>query len=119
MVVLISDFYDEPETVINAVKPLRSRGHDLVVFHLLDPTEIDFPFSDAAEFQDLETGDLLPVNPAALRDGYKAAMQEHLSQLSKLFRDNQIDYAQHDTAQPLDFALFNFLSARESLSRVR
>lgn len=119
MVVLISDFYDSPETVINAVKPLRSRGHDLIVFHLLDPNEIDFPFTDSAEFEDLETGDLLPVNPGALRDGYKAAMQEHLDHLARLFRENQIDYSRYDTAQPLDFALFDFLSARESLSRVR
>ena len=119
MIVLISDLYDEPQAVLDAIKPLRSRGHDLMVFQILDPNEIDFPFTDSAEFEDLETGALLPVNPAALRDGYRAAMKDHLSELARLFRENQIDYARHDTSQPLDFALFNFLSARESMSRVR
>lgn len=119
MVVVISDLYEEPASVLEAVKPLRSRGHDLMVFHLLDPFEIDFPFEDSAQFEDLESGDRLPVNPKPLRERYRAVVQEHLSELSRQFRENQIDYAMHDTSQPLDFALFNFLSARERMSRVR
>lgn len=119
MVVLISDFYEDPTSVMEAVKPLRARGHDLMVFQLLDPNEIDFPFEDAAQFEDLESGDLLPVNPKAVKEQYRKAVQEHLSELSRLFRENQIDYALHTTTQPLDFALFNFLSARERMSRVR
>lgn len=119
MVVVISDLYEDPDDVIAALKPLRSRGHDLMVFQLLDPTEIDFSFSDSAEFEDLETGAIMPVNPQALRDGYRQAMQEHLDRLQHLFRENQIDYARIDITKPLDFALFDFLSARERLSRVR
>jgi uncharacterized protein (DUF58 family) len=119
MVVLISDLYESPEKVIEAVKPLRARGHDLMVFQVLDPHEIEFPFRDAAQFEDLETGSRLPVNPTALRDDYRSAMQQHLDELSRLFRRNRIDFARHDTSQPLDFALFNFLAARERLSRVR
>jgi hypothetical protein len=61
----------------------------------------------------------LPVNPKPLRAQYKAAVQAHMDELAKLFRQNQIDYALHNTSQPLDFALFNFLSARERMSRVR
>lgn len=119
MVVLISDFYEDPGSVLDAVKPLRARGHDLMVFHLLDSNEIDFPFDDAAQFEDLESGELLPINPKAVREQYKAAVQNHLTEISRLFRENQIDYALHNTSQPLDFALFNFLSARERMSRVR
>jgi uncharacterized protein (DUF58 family) len=119
MVVLISDLYESPEQVLEAVKPLRSRGHELLVFHILDPNEIEFPFEYAGQFEDLESGTRLPVDPSALRDRYQEAMKAHLAELSRLFRENQIDYALHNTAEPLDFALFDFLSARERLSRVR
>lgn len=119
MVVLISDFYEEPESVLDAVKPLRARGHDLMVFHLLDPNEIDFPFEDSAQFEDLESGDRLPVNPSKLREQYRRVVEAHLADLARLFRENQIDYSRLDTSNPLDFALFDFLSARERMSRVR
>lgn len=119
MVALISDLYESPEQVIEAVKPLRGRGHDLMVFHIMDPNEIEFPFVDASEFEDLETGAQIPVDPPVLADRYREAMRQHLDELSRLFRENQIDYSRHDTSEPLDFALFDFLSARERLSRVR
>jgi hypothetical protein len=54
-----------------------------------------------------------------MREKYQTAMKAHMDELAKLFRDNRVDYAVHDTNQPLDFALFNFLSARERLNRVR
>jgi uncharacterized protein (DUF58 family) len=119
MVVLISDFYEPARKVIDAVKPLRARGHDLMMFQILDPHEIDFPFEGYSQFVDLESGNRLPVSPAALRPRYQQTMRAHLDELGRLSRQNRIDYAMHNTAQPLDFALFNFLSARERLNRVR
>jgi uncharacterized protein (DUF58 family) len=119
MVVLISDLYENPTAVLDAMKPLRGRGHELLVFQLLDPNELEFPFEDASLFEDLESGTRLPVSPGSLRDRYRAAMDEHLAELATLFKKNQVDYALHNTAEPLDFALFDFLSARERLSRVR
>ncbi len=119
MVVVISDLYETPSGVIDAIKPLRARGHDVIVFHTLDRNEIEFPFTDPAQFEDLESGAQLPVDPRALREGYRTAMAEHLAELGKRFRENRIDYALLDTSRPLDFALFDFLSARERLSRTR
>ena len=75
IVVVISDLYDEPEAIAKAVRPLRYRGHDVIVFHVLDPAEIDFPFDEAASFEDLETGDRMPIVPAALREQYRALVQ--------------------------------------------
>jgi uncharacterized protein (DUF58 family) len=119
MLVLISDLYEEPAKVIEALKPVRARGHELIVFQILDPHETDFPFEDASQFEDLESGTRMPINPKSMREQYLKAMNGHLAELARLFRQNQIDYAVHKTSEPLDFALFNFLSARERLSRVR
>jgi uncharacterized protein (DUF58 family) len=119
MIVLISDFYEDPQAVIDALKPLRGRGHEIMAFHLLDPNEIDFPFEQPILLEDLESGSRLPINPGPHRERYRELMNNHLASLTKLFRENQIDYALHNTAEPLDFALFDFLSARERMGKVR
>jgi uncharacterized protein (DUF58 family) len=119
LVVLISDLYEPPSQVINAIKPLRARGHELIVFQILDPHELDFPFEDPSLFEDLESGTRLPILPGAQRERYRAAMKQHMDDLAKLFRDHRVDYAVYNTGQPLDYALFNFLSARERLNRIR
>jgi uncharacterized protein (DUF58 family) len=119
MVVLISDLYEEPDAVLEAVKPLRARGQDLIVFHLLDPDELDFPFEETAHFEEMESGERLPVVPHSVRDRYRSLVGEHTAALTRRFAESRIDYALLNTATPLDFALFTFLSARERLSRVR
>ena len=70
---LISDFYEEPEAVLDAIAPLRFRGNDLIVFHVLDPAEIEFSYDDASAFEDLESGEQIPVVPEALRRGVPRA----------------------------------------------
>jgi uncharacterized protein (DUF58 family) len=119
IIVVISDFYDEPDAIANAIRPLRYRGHDVIVFHVLDPAELDFPFGEAASFEDLETGDRMPIVPAAAREQYQALVRQHSASLGRLFTDSRIDYALFNTAVPLDHALFHYLSARERLSRAR
>jgi uncharacterized protein (DUF58 family) len=119
IVLLISDFYDDPRRVVESVRQLRYRGSDVVVFHVLDPAELTFPFEEATRFEDLETGERVPVVPETVRDRYRALVQDHVESLSKGFGDERIDYALLDTATPLDYALFQYLSDRERLSRVR
>jgi uncharacterized protein (DUF58 family) len=119
IVVVISDLYDEPEAVANAVRPLRYRGHDVIVFHLLDPAELDFPFGESASFEDMETGDRMPIVPGALAGQYRALVRQHTASLGRLFTDSRIDYALFNTGVALDHALFHYLSARERLSRAR
>jgi hypothetical protein len=119
MIVLISDFYEAPTAVLDALKPLRARGHDLMVFQVLDRDEIEFPFTGSTQFEDLETGVRMPIVSESVRDRYRTAIQAHLDELSKLFRESRIDYYLVNTSQPLDFALFDFLSTRERLNRVR
>jgi uncharacterized protein (DUF58 family) len=119
LVAVISDLYDEPQAVADAIKPLRFRGHDVMVFHLLDPAELDFPYAEATSFEDLESGERLPVVPDALREDYRALIREHTASLARLFTASRIDYALFNTATPLDYALFKYLSTRERLIRVR
>ncbi len=119
ILVLISDLYEEPERVIEAVNLLRYKGNDLIVFHVLDPVEIDFPFDQAANFEDLESGESLPVVPDYLRAQYHDMVQNHIARISALMKENRIDYQLFDTSQPLDHALFTYLARRERLSRIR
>ena len=119
VLVLISDLYDEPDAVLDAVKRLRYRGHDVVVFHVLDPAEIEFPYDEASSFRDLESGEQMPIVPEKMRAQYRTMIQEHIAALSKKFTDHRIDYVMLDTSKPLDMALFSYLSTRERLSRVR
>ena len=119
ILLFISDFYDEPQAIVDALKPFRYGGNDVLVFHVLDPAEIDFPYDDATSFQDLETGRKLPVVPDKLREQYRQLVKEHVAALGKLCGENRIDYALFNTAQPLDHALFQFLAMRHKLTRVR
>ncbi len=119
ILLLISDFYDEPDAILEAIKPLKFLGNELIVFHVLDPQEISFEYDDASTFQDLETGEQVPVVPQSFRDQYRSLIQEHISTLTARFSEQRIDYAVLNTSEPLDRALFSYLSSREKLMRVR
>ena len=90
-----------------------------MVFHVLDPAEIDFPYRDASRFQDLESGEEVPVIPEVFAEQYRKMMREHIDSISTKCADHRIDYVQLNTSQPLDEALFTYLGNRERLMRVR
>jgi uncharacterized protein (DUF58 family) len=119
VLVLISDFYEDPDVVLDAIKPLRFLGNELIVFHVLDRAEIDFTFDDASSFEDLETGEQLPVVPESFGDEYRALIAAHSNALATKFSEHRIDYTLLNTSKPLDHALFSYLSSRERLMRVR
>ena len=119
VLVLISDFYEDPDAVLDAVSLLRFRGHDMIVFHVLDPAEIEFNYDQASAFEDLESGEQIPIVPEALREQYRQLVREHSEALRSKFSELRVDYALLNTATPLDHALFSYLSMREQLSRVR
>ena len=119
VVVLISDFYEDPAAAVEAVRQLRYRGNDVVVFHVLDPAEIEFPFEGASGFEDLETGQRIPVVPETMRTRYRQLIDAHIADLARRFADERIDYSLFDTGTPLDYALFRYLSDRQRLARTR
>ncbi len=119
VLLLVSDLYDEPEAVTRAVSRLAAGGNDVMVFQVLDPYERAFPFEEAADFEDLETGERLPVVPREQRAEYVALMEGHVSRVGESLVAAGVDYALFETSRPLDFALFEFLTRRQRLSRVR
>ncbi|MFO1351447.1 MAG: DUF58 domain-containing protein [Gammaproteobacteria bacterium] len=116
---LLSDCYEEPERLASAVGELRMRGHDVIVFHILDPAELELPFTAISAFADLESNARIPVAPEQFRDRYRELVRTHIAALRKRFGDQRIDYVLCDTSKPLDHILFHYLSERERLARVR
>ncbi|MEC7567037.1 MAG: DUF58 domain-containing protein [Planctomycetota bacterium] len=112
MIMLVSDLLGDPEGIIKGLKLLRQRGHDVLVFHVLDDDEIDFDFSGPMRFDGLETEDFLNCNPRALREGYLSALNEFLDYVRRQCARNVVDYALIRTSDPLDAVLAKYLSNR-------
>jgi uncharacterized protein (DUF58 family) len=112
LAVLISDLLDDPERVVKGLKHLRFRGTDVIVFQLLDPHELQFPFTGASRFTDVESADEVTAEPSAVRSGYLEAMAGLRSHYEKELRGAGIDFLTLDTSKPLDFALLAYLDAR-------
>lgn len=112
LVVLISDLLDDPAPVVKGLRHLKFRGTDVVVFQLLDPNELTFPFKGAATFTDIETAEEVVADPARARKEYLRELAGLTLTYDRELRGAGIDYVQLDTSQPLDFALLAYLSAR-------
>lgn len=119
IIVLVTDCYERPDLLGRAVDALRMHGHDVIVFHLVDPAERDLPGDDDTTFEDAESGMLLPLKPADLRVKYQALIGAHHTALQQRFTAAGADYVRLDTSEPLDRALHAYLDARLLRSRVR
>jgi uncharacterized protein (DUF58 family) len=112
MMVLVSDLLADPAATIRGLKMLRQRGHDVLVFHVMDDDELDFPFSGPTRFDGLEMDQFLNCNPRSLRDGYMEALGEFLETIRHQCARNMIDYALIRTSESLDAVLARYLSNR-------
>jgi len=113
IIVLISDFYDQSDRLQEAFQHLRFKGHDLVAFHVLDQNELDFEFTEPILLlEDAETQEQMPVLPDVVQSGYRERMKKHVDEMKRCAAANNVDYEVLTTKQPLDFALFSFLSRR-------
>ena len=119
IVVLVTDCYDEPAALGRSVDTLRARGHDVLLFHILDAAEEEFPFDAAAVFEDGESGLRLPLRPEESRERYQSMWRAHRAALEKRFASAGVDYIPVRTDAPLDAALYAYLDRRLSRSRVR
>src|SRR6267143_1541223 len=112
IVVLISDLLDNPDDVIRGLKHFQFRGIDVIVFQVLDPDEIDFPFERATRFEDLETSEEVTAVPAVVRQHYLKAMGDFVERYKRELGGCGIDYHLLSTRQPLELALLAYLTTR-------
>ena len=112
IIVILSDFFDEPADILNGLKHLRHKRHEVVLLHVLDRDELEFPFNEATLFRGLEQYPDLLTDPRALRDGYLAQLNGFVDELKRGCRDQNIDYVQLPTDKPLGLALSTYLAHR-------
>ncbi len=113
IVAAISDFWELPEKIIKTVAPLRFRGTELILFHLLDPEELRPQLRHPVLLEDLETGETLEVSPDYAAHEYPAKIEAHVEDLKTRARAAGIDYFLIDTSRPLDDALREYLAIRK------
>lgn len=113
LVIVISDFLDQPSEVLSALKHFRHRKHEVIAFHLLDSAEMTFPFEGPVVFQDMETGKTLQTQSEALKAGYLDQLNSFIQDYRRGCGSSLIDYVQLDTSTPFDYALSSYLSRRK------
>ncbi|MQA30103.1 MAG: DUF58 domain-containing protein [Luteitalea sp.] len=112
MVVVISDLLDDPERVIRGLRHFQFRGTDVIVFHVLDPHETEFPFERPTRFEDLETSEEVMAVPVMVRAAYLDSIGGLIARYRRELGACGIDYHLLSTAQPLELALMAYLSTR-------
>jgi len=114
IVILISDFYEEPEKIIRASAPLRFHGNEVVLLHILDPQEIRPQLRGSALLVDIETDRRIEVIPEYARTTYRAKIDTHIEELRSRAHGAGMDYELLVTSEPLDRALRGYLSLRQA-----
>jgi uncharacterized protein (DUF58 family) len=114
LIVILSDFFDDMDALKQGLRHLRYKKHELMVFQVLDPMEIEFPFEDVTLFKGLEGLGQLLTEPRALRDGYLEQLNSFTDELKKMCRGMHIDFTRMNTGEPLDVSLSSFLATRSA-----
>jgi len=117
LVVIVSDLIDQPEETLKAIRLIRSHRHDVLVFHVQDAAESEFTFQGATLFRDLETGEELEIDPAAVRDHYLDKLRELNEFFRKGMTEAGVAYQRVDTRQPYDALLSAYLARRARTRR--
>lgn len=113
MVIIFSDFIDDPDETIKSISLLRTMKNEVIVFLLLDPDEQNFPFRIPARFHDLETGQEILINPRMIREDYRQRVKQLISYYQQNFLNQGVDFMAITTDTPFDLALFAFLETRK------
>ena len=113
LVILFTDLFDDPEKVAGALRHFRHRRHEVLLFHLLDDAEINFPYRGLIDFKDLETGQRMEVEAELIRDAVQENVMSFIKDYRKLCGDAGIQYQVLNTAEPFDKALAAYLARRQ------
>lgn len=117
VVIILSDLFDDPESLLAGLKHFRHRRHDVIVMHVLDPAELEFPFQQPTLFKGLERLGELLVDPARLRKAYKEEFDRFRNEVAAGCRSQGADYVLLQTDRPLDVALTAYLHRRQARLR--
>jgi uncharacterized protein (DUF58 family) len=112
--IVISDFYEQPQTIVDTIAPLRYHGHEVVLFHVLDPEEIRPRLISSALLVDLETDRRIEVVPDYVKTTYRAKIDAHIEELRTRTRSAGMDYQLLETNKPLDETLREYLTLRKA-----
>jgi len=118
LVVLISDLLAPIEGLKNALSLLTASGHEVIIFQVLDPAELNFDFATAARFEDLETGRDVFLEPALARENYVRRLGAHLEAVRETCQGLGITHVQLSSTHPLETVLFDFLKARANRGKI-
>lgn len=116
LVIIISDLLDNPSEIVKALSQFHFRKNEVIVFHILDPSEINFNFSKDAQFIDLETGEKMTTQPYQIQKAYFDAFSSHIEIIKKECLNFRIDYNLITTNTPFDKALFSYFKKRVKLN---
>ncbi len=117
MIIIISDLYDDPDAVMKALQHFCYKKHQIILFHVLDPAELELPFKRMTNFVDLETREKIQVDPRLLRDAYRREVQAFIDRYRKECSDRKIEYILAPTDTPYDRMLLNYLARRRRMVR--
>ena len=113
IVIVLSDFYDDPKRIASVIEPLRYHGNEVVLLHLLDPNELAPKFKGPVLLQDIEDESALEVSPDYARIEYRDKISHHISEMGDKAAASGLEYVFMDTSKPLDSALRNYLAIRQ------
>tara|TARA_B100001146_G_scaffold130404_1_gene114541 strand:- start:232 stop:1119 length:888 start_codon:yes stop_codon:yes gene_type:complete len=114
LVIVISDFMDDPNAVMGGLRHLRHKGHEVIVFHVLDKYELNFDFNERIKFIDKETGDEITTDPWHITKQYNEHFKQHCDFIKHACGQNKIEYIQLQSNQALDIALSELLLKRKN-----
>ncbi len=115
LIILISDLFDDPDKVLSGLQHFRYKGHEVIVFHVLDPQEITLDFTQRTRFRDMESGEEIVTDPWHIQSDYQKSMEQFCDYIKSNCRQKNIDYVQLSTDLPLDMALSEYLIKRKRI----
>lgn len=114
LVMLFSDLLGDPAEVLSALGKIRHSGHDVIVFHVMDEAEVNFPYDGPVEFEDPETGEVVTVDATGFREEYLSGLETFRETYRQGCSRLRIDYVALDTSMPFDKALTEYLQQRQA-----
>ena len=115
LIILISDLFDDPDKVLSGLQHFRYKGHEVIVFHVLDPQELTLDFTQRTRFRDMESGEEIVTDPWHIQSDYQKSMEQFCDYIKSNCRQKNIDYVQLSTDLQLDMALSEYLIKRKRI----